>query len=410
MTQKTIPSNTINITKVFLFTIVVYMYIYGPPFKALPINISNIISILLTIIYIINNGSISSILNFKYEIIFLIILGCWMTFVSIIGDSLLYSPFIMITYYFSSIYIYKFVEKNFSHDKFEAENFTFKIIVLSSFAASLISIYLLLSPGDANYIKFNLLKYDETMMANVSHRGYGLSDELLYSFAISQAIVFAVILEKYKFSLFSLLFTILTIATTSINARIGTIYTLTAVLLYLTLSKNKLKTFALFAIALITFRILLIILSDISEINIIEDQIIFLWEDLSGKSEFDTFSALRSMLIIPDNLLTLIFGSGTNIFLKIGSGSDIGYIILLNYGGIVLLLLFSVYWILIAKKIWSLKPSIYYFLILMAIVFTANYKGLFFDAKPGTRTFLIIYISLVLQKKYSSKITSTNQR
>lgn len=74
---------------------------------------------------------------------------------------------------------------------------------------------------------------------------------------------------------------------------------------------------------------------------------------------------LQNMIVYPSDLGEWIFGKGESIFGISGQNSDIGYIIQLNYGGIIYCILLAFFFFLIVYRLFKMgiKKEWYFFVV-----------------------------------------------
>lgn len=275
------------------------------------------------------------------------------------------------------------------------------LIIMTAIIGGIISTFLLLNPEYSYYIKTTLLKYPEHLIDKFYYRGYGISDGMLFSYPVIQGFCFAFILVNvgrnntcYKLSLLFLFVSIMS------NARSGFVpIAITALLLFC-------FRFSLFVkYVLILFFLLLIFAGVISAL--IEDNVMLQagadWSKtsidivgnlLSGEKTENVEVLLGDMVVWPTAIDEWLIGSGKNLFTAKMNSTDIGYFIRLNYGGIVYLAIWIILWIVMFSRLHKVNRGIA--LIMFISLIYLNYKGDFFVVNPGSRFFFLIYVLIVL--------------
>ena len=89
-----------------------------------------------------------------------------------------------------------------------------------------------------------------------------------------------------------------------------------------------------------------------------------------------TFDTLNNMILFPNNVF---WGDQKYYFGALVNASDVGYILQINYGGIILLVAIFVFWFCVFKQIYKLSKSrieCRAFCVILVVTFIlANYKG-----------------------------------
>ena len=112
------------------------------------------------------------------------------------------------------------------------------------------------------------------------------------------------------------------------------------------------------------------------------------------------------MIVLPSSIDEWLIGSGKNIFSDAHNNSDIGYFILLNYGGIFYLIMWISFCIYMFRRLYKLNNGIA--LILFISLVYLNYKGDFFIVNSGSRFFFLIYSLIVMDS--SLFVNSINRK
>jgi hypothetical protein len=389
--------------KKFLLLVVIYLFIYGPPFRLLPVNISTILAIP-AYIYLFNSGELfTSLRRITNELIFLLCIFLYSLIFPIwSGDySFALSIFTLIFINIpTGIWIYLILKNNnVKRDHDNVKNIVF-YLAIAGLIASLITVWLSIDSDLASKVKFEWLKYDEELMRYQMHRGFGLTDELLFSFSAVQGIILLLVLYFFGFNFITAILATLLVFSISVNGRIGLIFMFFIPLLLLR-SKKEITYLLIFVLICL----LAITIFDGLDSSAAFVQARSFWDEIgSFMSSTDGHSAdgqntistlLGDMLVFPDTTAGFIFGVGENIFLSESKNSDVGYVILINYGGIILLLLtLGFIFVCILRAISSKKYGFIYFIIIFTFLLF-NFKGLFFAPKPGMRFFIIVYLFLI---------------
>lgn len=373
------------------FTVfLLYLFIYGPPFRAFPINVSTILSALFLAAYFSKRRVNPLALPTSYlaDYILLSLIFIYTIFLSIIGDLQLGQLFfILILFNFTATLA---IATPNTHKDIDLN--LYKLIQAAVFAGAL-TIILFILPDVNTWVKFTLLKYDEEMMKYQLFRGFGVADELLYSYSIAQSIAFYLCLHSNYTPLKKILFCGIIFSSIVLNAKIGILFCALALLLYLLSGRSSIK--AKSNIAAATTALLFIALSFLNETNTFVIQLTYLYNEVSGNTESSPDSSsvntlFNEMIFLPNTPWETIFGRGASVFGLNGQSSDSGWILMLHYGGAVLALLVFLYCLLLTFRLLKQK-KILLALFLFTLFVVANVKGLFFAPKPGMRMFLLAY-------------------
>ncbi len=372
-----------------------FLFIYAPPFRAFPVNISTVFFIpILFVFFIRYHFKISAVPDFfSTEFFLLSAILIYISFLSVYGDvGFGWMFFVLVLLNLPAIVFLVVMNGGRGFDNFS------KILVDASFFAATLTVLLFFSTELNNLIKFSLLKYDEEMMQFQLFRGFGVADELLFSYSIAQALAFYLCLNgnfswlKKIVYLSTLFFSIV------LNAKIGILFCGFALFLYmfgsgLSFRRKLLIAVACFALLFFGFR-----LGDEESTFIV--QLNSFYNEISagsgsGVGESSVVTLFTEMLFLPDDFIGLMFGRGVYLFASTsGRASDSGWVLMLHFGGFLLtslVLLFLV--IVIVRLVKYKKLSLAVF---VAVVFlAANLKGLFFAPKPGMRMFLLVYFFVI---------------
>ncbi|MDO5665379.1 MAG: hypothetical protein Q4G63_09005, partial [Bacteroidia bacterium] len=113
---------------------------------------------------------------------------------------------------------------------------------------------------------------------------------------------------------------------------------------------------------------------------------------------FDTLTG--SFVVLPQDTLEWIFGSGKSLFNAFDNNTDIGYLLQLNYGGLLFLFLIILFILITSVRlIKSLKYSHWFTIFLILSVLILNYKGFVFAGTPGGRLLFFYYVYFIYNKR-----------
>lgn len=393
--------------------ILLYLYIYSPPFRIMPFNIS-LLLIFPAFYYILKNDKLGELLfTFKNEIEIIVILCSYSFLFGLLNFE--FSLFINNLHFLFqlipvSFWFYYLIIKNknprpYNYNslvEFKDLAFFLGIIAILASAISIIGFFV---PELGQYFKFDLQKYDKFMWRYQMHRAFGIADELLFTYSIVQGIVLIIILYTSKNILLNIFcFTVITFSII-INARIGLIV---FAFLPFVLFRKKIViqtiTACLIIIVITYFTGFYVLLTKYisgplkNAASFFMESGIFLTGDKS--KTFNTLNFMFDKLVVfPDKWYELLFGTGEYIFVKGAKTTDIGYLLMLNFGGIAYMLIFGVFVVYIFYRLFKCNinyPVISYLILFVFI--TSNIKGLFFAPKPGMKLIMLIYVFFVLSK------------
>jgi hypothetical protein len=251
-------------------------------------------------------------------------------------------------------------------------------------------------------LQTSLLMENEYLERN-TYRGFGLSDGLTYSYGFVLAIIGILSLnyyKQYKWAIILLPFIALSIL---VNARTPFIVLALSLVLFLTAKSkgggNKGRIVTIILIAFLSLPLLV----DMSEgtayfINqfFLEIEGVITGNNQADYSTFDTLFA--DMFILPNNFFEWVVGTGESLYLAHNS-TDIGWLLQLNYGGIVYMLLISIIVCLFLKNI----PKGLLLSSFILCILIGNTKGDFLSNSGGFR--LISLLSIY----YFSKLNKNEQ-
>lgn len=383
----------------FFCVITVYLYIFAPPFRIISFGVDKVF-IVISFIYITYVKEWGRMLyKFKYEFLFLLAIFSWSTFTTLVHNTstslIIYDFLLLIEVIPCSYALFLFLgeRKRFKIDK---------IIIDCAVLGALVTFYLILNPHYAFLLKSEILKYPEHLVNTFIYRGYGLSDGLLFSYPVIQGFCLAfILLGFYKHKIYYFFSIFLLIAIVS-NARSGFFPVFVSLfLLLLYNSKRFLKiAISVVALGLLTFSSFEIFLEKNEMLKTSFDwgmtTFDIIGDFFSGKETENFDTLLINMIIWPNSIFSWVIGSGEYLFTGFPKTTDIGYLLRLNFGGIIYLSFFVLLCIYMAKRLYDVNKQMA--LLLFFSLLYLNFKGDFFIVNPGSRFFLLIYVMCVLDK------------
>lgn len=364
------------------------------------------------IVFVNRNVVLELFLNFKSEFYFLILILLY----SILRD--LFVGAEVLSFRFLAWFFQAFVF-GFMLIKFFGNNYAklFMSLYWASVLAAIFSLLLVLFPSlDDLYKVIKLEEVDIYENMEVRHRAFGISENLTftYSFVLGFFAGYTlIILNENKLLIIPFLLLSLGVM---YNARIGLLPILIS-FAFLIFS-GSLKNLGFFIL------LSLIVLFSIYSFNpVLYDRVLFNQEwvleffyEISDSLFGTNMSVTNSMtldlltdkfIVLPQTLFSWIFGTGEFLFTKAGMNSDIGYIIQLYYGGLILTILLGVLNILFFFRLIRLRGFSDWFTVVFVLsVLALNFKGFLFAATPGGRMLFLLYMCFILssKKEFRSKL------
>ena len=386
----------------FFLIIILYTYLYNPPlsgFSLLPIEILLIISLLYITLY---RKWLTILLTFKIEVVFyfLIIGFCFLREFPL-SLSVFFKANVFL--FFQGLILPYFIVHFFL--KIKRVNNLLKDIIYVGVIASIFTLIMLFIPSIGDVITNKILKTND-FTDLVSFRSFGFSEGLTFAYGTIQGLIFTISLYYAKKDSKFYFFLPLLFLSVIFNARIGLVPVIFG-LTYFIFVKINLRLILGIIISTIIFYYVVFntyLLSNYVEtIEWAFDFFIQSSDFLSGNADSseNTFDTLFGrMAIFPLDTQGWLFGTGENIFLYEEGNSDVGYLIQLNYGGILyLILLFGlVFYMMFRLKFLYKIDRWIIFLFLITIIIT-NIKGLMISIIPSFRLIALIYCYLIIEYK-----------
>lgn len=281
-------------------------------------------------------------------------------------------------------------------------------IFTASLIASLISFFSLVFPPFKIWL-FQIFSFDEKLSL-FTWRGFGLSNDLLFTYSVTQAFILCYLIEQ-KQKLLIYLFFIPFIISIFFNARIGLV-PLLLYTLYKIIIEKKINILA-YGLMAITILIIIVMQTDIYKqyedtINWIFDSFADISNTILGTSfqvKTSNMDVLSHMVIFPKNVGEWLWGKGISLFNLKRGNSDIGYIIQLNYGGIGYIFLLLSFYMLITYRFIKANKKYWYGIVFPITILLLNYKGDVFQSSSFMKLFMLIYVITIVryekEKNYS---------
>lgn len=410
--QFTVPRYK-DLLRYFFIIVLLYLYLFQPPLISKYIFITFEITIILFYALFINRNFIQKFVTLfpKESIIITSILSFCLLRDLMAGEEV-YS-FRMFAWSFQSFifgFFIIYLTNNYNRKRNKHVDL-FHLFYWTAFIASVITLLLLINPGfDTFYRSFQIEDFDRYDSFEIRYRAYGISENLTftYSYVLGFFGGYTLFVLRKNFLLTIPFF--LFLLSVMLNARIG-FFAILLCLFYLVFYLKDIKPIFISGIAgLAIILILSFYFSDIIELlTLNKDWVLEFFYEISDFVFGTNFSMTASgtvntlttnFIILPDNFFQWILGRGESLFLKHGMNSDIGFILQLNYGGLIyLILLMSLMTVLFYRLYQNLGLGHWFFIFFFFSFFILNTKGFIFAATPGGRLFFLFYLYFILKGK-----------
>ena len=426
-----------------IFFLVLFIYIYAPPFGFVPLGINKLIAPLTVVWLLFSYKSLTEkILLQKHLFIGICLLIASIIYSLIIDYSTIYAGDLAFTrkYTFNqtmimvevlpitlflSIYALRKL-------KFTLVDFLHSLVIVAGIQ-SLLAVIMLLLPGLRMFILATILNYDPSedkifREDLFGFRGFGVSQDLLFSLSIVQGIALACVLSlclynfaKYKYTLLLIPPLLLSIV---LNARVGLTPVIMFVLVTIVVSLFRLKIYLLSRFAIFALVSCLIIYLGIFSVDSMSETQLeknLEWASdafVEGKNfvsgsdgktgNFGTLTGRHWHL--PDTSAARTFGEGRYLLDNLNGSdvSDIGYVRKIYFGGYIYS--FLVYGAFIylfmgsQKQLPSAFKPLFYAVLLTILV--VHIKGDVFLPTPGYRITSLILLFAICERRLKQPIAS----
>lgn len=374
-----------KIIVVILSIIIVYLYLHNPIF-AFSGGIGSIKLLYPLLILLLFPFTLKYITKQRKVLYSFIAIICYCIFRSLIGGDpgYIYTSIVAMieVCFLSSIIVALF--KQYEIDMF-------KIVLYVAAVSCVITISALFVPSFNVYIK-QIQELSNVYLEENTFRGFGLSEGLTYSYGVILGMIGGIsflYLNKHKWFIVFLPLVALSIL---VNARTGFIILALCLIVYFLMSKFGIKLkvfFIMMAVALILPSINLAFEDDYTLV-FIEQFFLEIGDFFTGdsKAQYSTADVLlKDMIVWPETIDQWVFGRGESIFLGKNS-SDNGFILQLNYGGIIYILLLLILMINYFSMV--NRENKYLIITLLVALLIANTKGAFIINSGGFRLFALV--------------------
>ncbi|MEM8719522.1 MAG: hypothetical protein AAGE84_09465 [Cyanobacteria bacterium P01_G01_bin.39] len=420
-----------------LWLILLFIYIYAPPFNFLPLGINKLIAPIAVVglLFWFKSATLK-VLQQKHVFMAICLMIVTTIYAFIIDTSTIYPndlafsqtntfsqamvlvEVLPLTLFFSIYGIRKL--------KFTLANLLSSLVIIATIQ-SLIAIIMLLLPNLRMFVLTTVLNYDPSDSKIFrpdlfAFRSFGFSQDILFSLSIVQGIAVAAILclclynfTKYKYSLLLIVPLLLSIA---LNARVGfvPIILFTVITLLFNLFRLRIYLIAKFiSFSVISSLIIYLTISNFafsSELDL-EKNIGWVTEVFIHSKNFaqgedsntGNFGTIQNRFLhLPDSEAARIFGEGRYVFNNKRSTikSDTGYVRRIYFGGYMYSILAygALIYLFVASQgktqLDAFKP-LFYTLLFTALL--SHFKGDIFLPIPGFRVIFLIFLFTVSERR-----------
>lgn len=286
-----------------------------------------------------------------------------------------------------------------------------RCILILGAVASVISLVSFIFPPVQAYIKYNILNLQpETALYWNNYRGFGLAMSLTSSYAYIQGIIFVIGCFYSKDNKWFLFFLPLVLLSVILNARTGLLILLVGMAIFFVSTKKSFTSFLFGMLAIFMLLFLQDIMQTFGVSSEIREWVAILFDDMdniylsrditqshTGNRLFDT------MWILPETSSEWLIGKGYSLFRhQTEENSDNGWILQLNYGGIIyMLFLYPIMLQMLSR--FHKRGKDFFAIYLLLIFFIVNTKSSFLPNNEVFRLMMIIYMYSILISKKSNK-------
>ena len=383
-----------------LFTILLlYCFVFNPPFRFLSVGLTKFMYILSFPFFISPSINKKYCSRFSSVTLLLVLFVLYSFFVHLLFSSeasfVLKNIFLVFESFFTAYVIAHYLV-SYYQDRADL------MILWTSIIACVITIILIIKPDLNASAREMFVMLDDERLQNIAiFRGFGIADDLLFTYPIALSIGLCICLQYVRKNVLYLGLVFLFLVGIFFNARIGMV-PISIYLMYVVFKERKISFLLILSITII---VLIFILFNSNILDEHEVTIRWLKEGfmevsslLSGEEQTTgTFGNLSRMIIIPDTFLGFMLGTGKDIYLA-NDSSDIGYILQLNYGGIIYVLFFFFVVLKLYKIIRknNLPQNRWFNIVFIGTFLICNIKGNFFATHSGVRMLMLLFFVYVI--------------
>lgn len=262
-----------------------------------------------------------------------------------------------------------------------------EILLLVASVAGIISCICLFVPPVNEFTKSIQVITNDYLLTNL-FRGFGIGEGLTFGYSVALGSICALgicTIDRHKW--FIPFIPIIFIATI-INARTGIVPIGIAFVFFLVSSRKV--SYWLYSILVLALIVVLWI--EIFEELVPEETLLWVlkfFTEIGEGKDGGTYMQLVSTFPLPDTILEWIFGKGFSVFdPPRGDRSDIGYLIQINYGGIIYCFFLVMFLIQLLRLGYKFVPRPFFWTMTLSMLIF-NYKGEY----VGSQAFFIFILS-----------------
>ncbi len=386
--------------------ILLYVFIFQPPFISRTTYF--LIELIILLFFIITKTSNfwNTAKYFKIELRILAFILSYTIFRDLISIREVYILKIL-SFYIQSFIIPIFIVSIYTQNPTSNKRHTnlFSLIFWAAILASVFSFFLLTQTSFNHYYRSFIIIDAEEKIGNTILRGFGMSENLTFTYGYILGFISGYILLFMKSSYTHLIFIPFLLLGIIINARIGFF----PIFLFLILTIFQKRGFINFFVISILFFLLAIIIPKIEYFSFLETNKAWVFaffidiynsitgSDIAMRGGSTVSTLFNDFIIIPNTLIDLIFGTGRNLFFsQIEGNSDVGYITQFFYGGIIFLFLLFLFFIkTVNRLIYYYGFKSWFTIIFIFSIIILNTKGSIFVTTPGSRFLFLLYIYFI---------------
>lgn len=353
---------------------------------------------------------------FKKELFFFMMLLIYTLFRFLIGGELVF-----VWNHFSALFEHYLIPLMFvtllRNNGILSESKLVKTLVVIGSVASIISVLCMTIPSFGYYIKFVLLRASSEIKGfDITRRGFGLATELYYGYGIVLAVILSYgvyYISRYKW--FIALLPVILVAIL-INVRTGFVLALILIVVQ-SIASHRIRQ--ILFILITGYLFVLATPYVLSIINIPDETLGFIQElfeevnsvskthELDSSNTFDTLT--NTMVILPNGVEEWLWGKGRSIFLDDFNNSDIGFILQLNYGGVIFMMILFAFWLRIISNMRHHKVDKVFIYTWLIVLLISNFKGNYIYSS-SYRLMLLVYYFKILESSFPVGIEEYNNK